>query len=147
MFAAPAPVEVPVPTETEAAAPASREAYGRVTDEMIACCYAAGRRAYEDHTLRMNELAQEVAAACGVKQSTAFMYIYAVRCMLGGKVYKRAVNTRALRTYFESILADYGRQGLANAIGATEQNVEYRKRQGLPAHAVEGLCAEFRGKL
>ena len=67
--------------------------------------------------------------------------------MLGGMIYKRAINSKALDNYFRNIWNEYGRDGLRKAIKATEQHIAYRKSLGHPVDSIEEICARWERQL
>ena len=114
---------------------------------MIDACYKKGTEAYERPEANLWSLADWVTAETGMNRSSAFMYISAVKSMLSGTVFKRAINTRALRRYFQSIYDDYGAEGLRNAVSSVRQNIAYRESFHLPSDSISGVCDEYEAKL
>ena len=121
--------------------------YTKTTDQMIDACYRKGVEAYEHSDTNIWPLADSVSAATGMNRSSAFMYICAVKSMLTGTVFKRAINTRALRRYFQSIQQDYGAEGLRTAISSVRKNIAYREGFHLPSDSLIGVCEEYEAKL
>lgn len=121
--------------------------YTKTTDQMIDACYKKGIEAYEHPDINTWSLADAVSETTGMNRNSAFMYICAVKSMLNGTVFKRAVNTRALRRYFQSIYNDYGTDGLRNAISAVRKNIAYRESFNLPSDSISGVCDEYEAKL
>ena len=121
--------------------------YTKMTEHMMDGCYTYGKKAY--HTLHANTGVYAAIAAneTHMNRSSAFMYIYAVKSMLEGKVFKRAVSTKALRKYFSEIYKDFGKAGLSNAIAATRAHIEYRESCKLPANSMIAVCDEFEKKI
>lgn len=112
--------------------------YGKMTEAMMDLCYEYGEKAYRNPTLEIGKLADEVSAQVAMNRSSAFIYIWAVKDMLDGKVYKRAISAKATERYFEKIYADYGTKGLKMAVKATKEHIAYRRTCG---HTVDGLTA------
>ena len=125
----------------------SSVSYTKTTDQMIDACYKKGTEAYERPEANLWSLADWVTAETGMNRSSAFMYISAVKSMLSGTVFKRAINTRALRRYFQSIYDDYGAEGLRNAVSSVRQNIAYRESFHLPSDSISGVCDEYEAKL
>ena len=114
---------------------------------MMDVCYAYGKKAYQTPGANIGEYADTAASETNMNRNSAFMYIHAVKNLLDGKVFKRAISIKALRKYFIAIYDDFGKAGLANAIQATRANVEYRKIYDLPSDSIVALCDEFQKKL
>ena len=114
---------------------------------MIDFCYTCGKKAYENRNINLWELADKAAAATGMNRNSAFMYICAVKSMLEGNVYKRAVNAKAQRKYFNNIYQEYGKAGLSKAIRSARLHAEYRRQCNIPADTVESICQEFQYRL
>lgn len=121
--------------------------YKKTTDEMIVMCYEYGKKAYSEKDANIGLYADEVAEKIGMNRSSAFIYIYAVKYMLDGHIYKRAISTKALRTYFEAIVNDFGKEGLAKAIRSVREHVAYRRGCGHPVDSIEALCDEYEKRL
>ena len=125
----------------------SSVSYTKTTDQMIDACYKKGIEAYNRPDANIWSLADSVSETTGMNRSSAFMYICAVKSMLSGTVFKRAINTRALRRYFQSIYDDYGTEGLRNAISSVRKNISYRESFHLPSDSISGVCDEYEAKL
>ncbi len=122
-------------------------AYTRTTDEMIHACYTQGKSAYQTPGSNIWSLADQVSEETGMNRNSAFMYICAVRNMLGGNVFKRAVNVKALNYYLEAIHRDYGADGLRAALSSVQQNIAYRQRYNLPSDSFSALYDTYKEKL
>ncbi len=114
----------------------STNVYMKMTDEKIDICYEYGKKAYQNPGLDIGKLADEAAVKVEMNRSSAFMYIWAVKDMLEGEVYKRAISGKATERYFDKIRADYGKNGLKRAVKATWDHIAYRQSLG---HTVDGL--------
>lgn len=144
---APSPVTPPAPApapEKASAAPSS-SGYQKTSDEMIAVCYACGKRLHSGENL--SNLVRDVEAKTGMNRNSSIMYLYAVAAMLDGTAYKRAISTRAARFYFDQILAEFGSRGLALALQATRLHIEYRKSCGHTVDSMEKLYRQYEQKL
>lgn len=128
--------------ETESDTPSPRK---RLTEEMIDNCYKGGKMAFAGENVQT--LAADIAEAAQMNESSATIYLYAVKCMLGGQVYKRAISAKAIKKYFDNILSEYGSAGLKKAIHATRLHVEYRRSCGHNVDSIEELCNEYAGRL
>ena len=92
-----------------------------VTDEMIEMCYEYGKKLFNGGKIRM--LVNEISSKTGMNRNSAIMALYAVSNMLAGTVYKRAINQKANRRYFDRIYNEYGTEGLKKAIHAAPRCV------------------------
>ncbi len=128
-------------------APHHSSAYRKMTDRMMDICYGYGKKAYLTPDANIGDYADSAAEEADMNRSSAFMYIYAVKRLLSGEVFKRAVSMKALRKYFSLIYEDFGKTGLANALKATRANIEYRSRYNLPVDSIAALCEEFQSKI
>lgn len=63
----------------------------------------------------------------GVNRNSAVMYVYAVKNMLNGQVYKRAISQTAKELFFQYILSEFGKEALKNAISSTRSHIAYRR--------------------
>lgn len=121
--------------------------YTKTTDQMIDACYLRGKEAYETPGVNIWSLADAVTNETGMNRNSAFMYIHAVKSMLEGVVFKRAVNTRALKRYFSAIHRDYGEDGLRRAVASVRKNISYRESFHLPSDSICAVCDEYERKL
>ena len=113
------------------------------SDEMTDICYNYGKQAYISQDTNIKALANNVKLKTGMNPNSAFMYIYVVKNMLSGTIFKRAINNRALEKYFNKINSEYGKQGLKKAIFATRQHASYRNEFGCPVKSVITLCDKY----
>lgn len=118
--------------------------YTKTTDEMIDICYTCGKRYHENCSLNPWSLADQVAEKTGMNRNSAFMYICAVKGLIEGTIYKRSVNTNALRKYMSNILSEYGKSGLERAIRAAKLHADYLKSLNKPVDMIESVCKEYR---
>lgn len=135
------------PAETDEPATQRTTVYTKTTEHMMDVCYAYGKKAHEIPDASISDYADTVAAETGMNRSSALMYISAVKNLLEGKVFKRAVNNTALRKYFSAIYEESGAAGLAKAIQATRETIAYRTRYGIASDAMTALCEEFEALL
>lgn len=121
--------------------------YGKTTDAMLNICYAYGKHAYFSTDANIGELADSASAESGMNRNSAFMYIYAVKSMLEGVVFKRTINKKALRLYLNSIHQEFGKSGLSKALAATRAYVQYLQEKNIPHESAQQICEEFAGLL
>lgn len=117
----------------------------KMTNEMIDVCYQGGKKLAAGENVQ--ELADDISESIGMKRTSAIMYLYAVRGMLDGTVYKRTINAKAIRRYFDLILNENGSAGLKRAIIATRLHIEYRRECGHKVDSIEEICNEYENKL
>lgn len=137
----------PSSEEIPAADEQRSSSYTKMTDQMIDVCYAYGKKAYQNSGMGMGDLADAAANETGMNRNSAFMYIWAVKSMLEGAVFKRAISTKALKKYFAEISNEFGKSGLENAINATRKHVAYRKSCGHTVDSIDKICDEFQKSL
>lgn len=121
--------------------------YTKMTEQMMDICYNYGKKAYRTPDANIGDYADIVANETGMNRNSAFMYIYAVKNLLEGKVFKRAISAKALRKYFSTIYSEFGNAGLAKAIAASREHIKYRHSYNLPADSIVALCDEFQNKV
>ena len=121
--------------------------YGKVTEEMIDCCYVYGKKSVEHPDANFWDYADEIVKETGMNRNSAFMYMYVVRCLLEGSVFKRSISTKAMNRYLTRIEEEYGKVGLARAIQAVEAFMEYRRATDQPVGAVEKICQVYQQRL
>lgn len=122
----------------------STATYRKMTDEMTDLCYRGGKRVFAGE--KPADVASEIAAQSGMNQNSAIMYLYAVDAMMQGTVYKRAINAKALRRYFDSIYSEYGNAGLKRAIRATRLHIAYRRDCGHQVDSIEAICDDYKAR-
>jgi hypothetical protein len=64
--------------------------------------------------------------AAGINPNSARDYIYILKSMLHGEVYKRAMSTGATKHFLEQIKCEYGSSVLARAVGALRKHILYK---------------------
>ena len=119
----------------------------KLTESMMEVCYDYGKKAFQTPGANMGEYATAAAAQVHMNRSSAFMYIYAVKCMLEGNGFKRALSAASIRYYFDAIYRDFGRAGLARALRATRKYVEYCHGLGHTVNSVARLCDQFENRV
>lgn len=115
----------------------------KMTADHIAACYACGRQLYENPARGLVDAAEALADQTGMNRNSAIMYIYAVKNMLQGEIYKRAISQTAAEAFFQYILRDFGEDGLQKAIQSTRQHIVYRRACGHTVDKLEALCDRY----
>ena len=119
--------------------------YRKMTDEMIDICYKCGKMLAAGE--RVQELADDIHESTGMNRNSAIMYLYAVQGMLDGTIYKRAINAKATKKYYDNIFNEYGSGGLKKALHATKLHIEYRKDCGHTVDSIEEIYDQYEAKL
>lgn len=119
--------------------------YKKMTDEMIDICYKCGKKVSAGESVQ--ELADDIAESTGMNRNSAIMYLYAVQGMLDGTIYKRAISSKAMKKYYDSIFNEYGSDGLKRAIRATRLHIDYRRECGQNVDSIEDICNAYEKRL
>lgn len=130
-------------SQTDRAVPPAR--HQKMSDDMIMICYQCGKKLHEDGNLA--DLVDYIEHETHMNRNSAIMYLYAVSAMLSGTIYKRAINTRATKMFFDQIFGEYGSQGLKRALKATSLHIEYRKGCGHTVDSIEALYRQYKQRL
>lgn len=117
----------------------------KMTDEMIDICYKCGKKAFSGESVQ--ELAEDISDTTGMNKNSAIMYLYAVKGMLEGTIYKRAISAKAMKRYYNTIFNEYGSAGLKKAIQATRLHIAYRRECGHMVDSIEEVCNDYENKL
>lgn len=127
----------------------SQNSAGRTstTKEMMDTCYTYGKMAYHNPDANIGDYANQVARESGMNRNSAFMYIYAVKSMLSGIVFKRAISNKAIERYLNTIYNDCGKEGLRTALKSINAYAEYRKEYDLPIESILAMCEKFQEKI
>lgn len=128
-------------------APPHGTSYTKMTEQMMEICYNYGKKAHQTPDANIGAYGDMVASETEMNRNSAIMYISAVESLLAGKVFKRTISAKALRKYFSTIHAEFGNAGLAKAIHATRQHIEYRRGCNFPVDSLVALCDTFESKL
>lgn len=112
----------------------------KVTSEMTRECYERAKKAYINHYIYFNDLAEEVSVKTGMNLNTAKMNIHSMTQMLRGEEFNRILSADALDLCLMWIYDDFAQKGLKNALKATELHIEYLKTKDM---ATSKLIAVF----
>lgn len=74
------------------------------------------------------------------------MYLQVISNMLDGVIYKRVINSKAIKKYFDNIWNDFGIEALKKAIHATKLHIKYKRELGYPVASIEGICNKTEAK-
>lgn len=140
------PAEEPPAEEPPAEAPPSRPARIRLTPEMFDACYRAACRLVQDDTASFTAEIDGLESS-GINRNSAIMYVYAVKDLLNGQIYKRAINLSATEQFFKAILSDFGPEGLKKALQSTRAHIAYRRELGHSVDSLEQLCDQYEADL
>lgn len=121
--------------------------YTKTSPEMIMSCYKFGKKAFENPNTDIKNCAEIISKETQMNKSSAFMYIYVVKCLLSGEVFKRAINSSALKTYLNLINEEFGKNGLKKALYATHLHIQYRKSCGQKVTSISKICTTFEKRL
>ena len=121
----------------------SNASYAKTTDEMIDLCYDYGKRIYQFSDIDISTAISEVSQKTNMNKGSASIYIYAVKSMLEGIVYKRGIKNKATEKYICNIKSDYGVVGLKNALSAIRKHIEYRQGCGQNADSIIRICEKY----
>lgn len=103
--------------------------------------YQLGRRIQRGE-MRLTEARDEVASA-GVNPNSAVALLNDFRHMLEGTRYTRALSSSATDDYLTWIRRDYGDAGLANAVSAVSQHLDYyEKKRSVNLRATRNILAK-----
>lgn len=119
--------------------------YKKMTDEMIDICYKCGKKLADGESVQ--DLADDIHEETGMNRNSAIMYLYAVQGMLEGTIYKRAINAKATKKYYDNIFNEYGSVGLKKALHATKLHIEYRKDCGHTVDSIEEIYDHYVARL
>lgn len=119
--------------------------YVKMTDEMIDICYKSAKKVVDGENVQ--ELADDIADSTGMNRNSAIMYLYAVQGMLEGTIYKRAISSKAMKKYYDTIFNEYGSAGLKKAIQATRLHIDYRRECGHTVDSIEEICNKYESRI
>jgi len=115
----------------------------KITKEQIRSCYECGAELFKyDHLDTALEI-DKLVAKTSMNRNSAIMYVYAVKNMLSGKIYKRAINQTATELYFQYIMEDFGAETLKKAVNATRLHFEYLRQLGYTLNGLVELCDKY----
>lgn len=128
----------------EPAQPAHRQ---KISEEMIEACYHVGVRLHQNPNLSLNSEIDRLSEESGMNRSSAIMYVYAVKGMLEGEAYKRAISLPSTERFFQNIARDFGEDALATAVHAAKAHNAYRQELGQNVDGLVKLCARYEAGL
>lgn len=131
-------------TEQPEAEPELRK---KMTPEMMAACYECANQLHHNAQLSFGHTMDDLVEQTGMNRNSAIMYVYAVKSMLAGEGYKRAISQPATELFFNLILRDYGPEGLQKALTAARTHITYRQQYGHIVDGLEKLCEAYETKL
>lgn len=115
----------------------------KMTREMIDACYHCGVALFQQEGIDLGKEIDRLTINTGVNRNSAIMYVYAVKNMLSGQVYKRAISQTATELFFQYILRDFGKEMLKKAVSATRSHITYRRECGHIVDGLEALCNQY----
>lgn len=95
---------------------------------MIEQLYFFAQRVYADE-IKQSDAKNILAFELNINPATAQAHFEIYKKMRMGAVYKRATSSEATDYFINHIYLDLGRQGLANAICATQKHIEYYSKK------------------
>lgn len=114
-----------------------------MTPERIRACYECAVALSQHDHLDFGTEIDKLLAGTHMNRNSAIMYVYAVKNMLNGEVYKRAISHSATRLFFQYIAEDFGEEKLKDAIRATRAHIEYRQQCGQVVNGLIDLCDQY----
>jgi hypothetical protein len=90
-----------------------------ITQPMIDSCYKYGCQIYAGK-VSAQQAWDMVCQETGMNVRSANDYLMAVKFLLSGRRYGHTIKYDAVKTYFDNILRDFGKDALSCAITATE---------------------------
>ena len=73
----------------------------KMTKEMMQACYECGCKLDQSENFDLSQELNQLTERLGMNRNSAIMYIYAVKCMLHGEIYKRAINRTATELFLK----------------------------------------------
>lgn len=117
-----------------------------IKKEMVAYAYEISKKVFEKKLSR-TEGRDQIVNQVNMNPGSAGDYISAFYSMMEGEKYTRTLNEYSTRYFLESILEDYGKEGLRKAVSASSKHATYYAALGRGRLAyVERIVKEY-GKL
>ena len=115
--------------------------YTHITKEMLDACFSYGEKAEDASASLMGAYADRIANETGMNRNSALINLYAVRALLDGTPYKRAVSEKGVRHYLTLIRQKYGEKKLQTALLSLSAHIAYRHDIG---QSVDSLVDVYR---
>ena len=115
----------------------------KMTLEMMEACYHCGVVLSQTESPDFGNEIDKLTVTVGMNRNSAIMYVYAVKSMLDGVVYKRAISKTATELFFQYILKDFGKERLKKAISATRSHIVYRRELGHVVDGLDDICNQY----
>ena len=115
----------------------------KVRPEQIRACYDCALALWRQENTDFGGAIDDLVARTHMNPHSAIMTVYAVRAMLTGTVYKRAISRTGTELFWGYIRADFGMEALKTAIRATRAHIDYRRQCGHKVDSLERLCDEY----
>ena len=113
--------------------------------EIIPNAYEISKLVYENG-MRMIDGARQLASNYNMNLNSAKDYIYVFECLRVGNRFVRELNMPSMRFFIEHIYADYGNEGLLNALSAINGHIDYNRNRKVPVRAMQSLYEEYLGR-
>lgn len=134
-------------TNSDNVSSAPRRSYSKVNGSMLDACYSAAKEYGTGEQASIRRLADKVQSKTGMNRNNAFMTILVAYALLNGEVYKRTVSGKATEFFFDKILQEQGKSGLARAVGAVRAHINYRRALHHNVDKLERLCEQYEKQL
>ena len=114
-----------------------------ITEEMVAYAYEISKKVFKGKLSR-TEGRDQITNQVNMNPGSAGDYISAFYSMMEGERYTRTLNEYSTRYFLESILEDYGEEGLRKAVKASSKHATYYAALGRGRLAyVEKIIEEY----
>ncbi len=114
-----------------------------ITNEMVSYAYEISKKVFEG-ALSRTEGRDQITNQVNMNPGSAGDYISAFYSMMEGERYTRTLNEYSTRYFLESILEDYGEEGLEKAVIASSKHATYYAALGRGRLAyVEKIVEEY----
>lgn len=98
-----------------------------ITYNMIAACYAQGRKVFLGEITKADALEYLTSTKIGMKKSSAIYYLNAYFAMRNGECYKKTIKGMATFYFLSQILNDDGKDALRLALCSVQKHIDYYK--------------------
>lgn len=120
----------------------NRYTRSKITKEMIERIYELAKDVYENK-IDQETAANKVSSELDMNINSAYMYIYCVISMLNGEVFKREINSAAVKYYIEKIFQDYGKEYGDKALKSYRMHIDYKEKIGFKSENNERMYEEL----